>query len=176
QQTKLGAAQNQISYLPDPDRPDKPKGYNAYLFYLKQLPLVYYKYRIENAVSGPGEFLVLGTDWFIEHRAKLDIKSKEVTLPTADLDIIVSMVTSRAPLEIESIREMYVIIDGGTMGIQKENYYEDPRLKNLKEKNKALFTNGIEELTQTDIIEPRIELTEHSPIKQRPYRIPHYLY
>ncbi|OMJ21103.1 hypothetical protein AYI69_g5967 [Smittium culicis] len=144
---------------------------------VSQVPIIIagYKFPISLVVMDrKDDFLVLGTDWFIEHKAKIDMQSQELTLPVKNAEVIISLSTKSKDKFLEDV-EIYTIYKEENIDQSSENIILDDRLDKLIENNKQLFVDEIEELTQTDLVEHKIELSENNPIKQRPYRIPYHL-
>ncbi|OMH85642.1 Retrovirus-related Pol polyprotein from transposon [Zancudomyces culisetae] len=119
--------------------------------------------------------LILGNDWLYRHHAVLDPRSGELKMNTYSELLIVPMKSLAEKSESITLdSELYLLLKADEV-IDLKNAFSDPRLTELKELNKDLFVSDIGELTQTDTTEHRIELTDNTPIKQRPYRIPHHM-
>ncbi|OMJ22759.1 hypothetical protein AYI70_g2667, partial [Smittium culicis] len=144
---------------------------------VSQVPIVIagHKFPISLVVMDrKDDFLVLGTDWFIEHKAKIDMQSQELTLPVKNAEVIISLSTKSKDNFLEDV-EIYTIFKEEIIDQLPENIIVDNRLEMLMENNKQLFVDEIDQLTQTDLVEHKIELMKSNPIKQRPYRIPYHL-
>ncbi|OMH79742.1 Gypsy retrotransposon integrase-like protein 1 [Zancudomyces culisetae] len=134
-----------------------------------------YKFPVDLLViERKDDFLVLGTDWFVEHQVKLDMSTKELTLPKEQADVIISISTKLPGVPQGELTELFIIFKEN-IDINMTDQFDDPRIQEVKERNKDLFISEIEELKQTDLVEHTITLTEERPIKQKPYRIPHHL-
>ncbi|OMJ15066.1 hypothetical protein AYI69_g8334, partial [Smittium culicis] len=144
---------------------------------VSQVPIIIagYKFPISLVVmERKDDFLVLGTDWFIQHKVRIDMNKQELSLPVKNAEVIISLSTKSKDKFLEDT-EIYTILKEENLDQTEENIIIDKRLEELIMNNEKLFVEEIEQLTQTDVVEHKIELLDNSPIKQRPYRIPYHL-
>ncbi|OMH79370.1 Retrovirus-related Pol polyprotein from transposon [Zancudomyces culisetae] len=114
--------------------------------------------------------LILGTDWLIQHKASINLRIPEIRFPIENAEVITRLVTSNISIEEES--EIYLMIKEKPKGI---NEIQNTSIQKVLEEYNELFVEDISELQQTNVSEHRIEVTENTPIKLRPYRIPKYI-
>ncbi|OMJ12529.1 hypothetical protein AYI70_g9060 [Smittium culicis] len=120
--------------------------------------------------------LILGTDWFLEYSATINLQNQELILPLKDVDIVLSLSTKTKILDtFDEETELYVVIKEEVVEKTEDGCYYSEEIEKVRRENEDIFISELEELTQTDVIEHRIELKQSLPIKQRPYRIPHNL-
>ncbi|OMH80180.1 Retrovirus-related Pol polyprotein from transposon [Zancudomyces culisetae] len=146
---------------------------------VNEVPLIIGRYQFQVNVTimeRSDNTLILGTDWLLEHQAHIDLKSSEMRLPIGNMMLIVPLYTTsgNASEEFET-SEVYYMIKAPSIEQTTEEGYEDKRFEEMLEKNVDLFAEEIDDLTQTHVTEHRIVLNESTPIKQKPYRIPHHL-
>ncbi|OMJ23323.1 hypothetical protein AYI70_g2334 [Smittium culicis] len=120
------------------------------------------------------DFLVFGNDWFIEHKAKIDMQNQELTFPVKKAEVIISLSTKSKDNFLEDV-EIYTIFKEENIDQLPEKIIIDNRLDMLMENNMQLFVEEIYQLTQTDLVEHKIELMRSKPIKLRSYKIPYHL-
>ncbi|OMH85643.1 hypothetical protein AX774_g804, partial [Zancudomyces culisetae] len=119
--------------------------------------------------------LILGMDWLMSHHAQLNIRDSELRLPLERIVIIV-------PLHMQEVSEyedcdhseLFLMIKEN-MQVEDELRYNDSRIDELKSNYEDIFADDIEDLTQTEQTEHRIVLKDETPVKLKPYRIPHHL-
>ncbi|OMH80871.1 Pro-Pol polyprotein [Zancudomyces culisetae] len=122
------------------------------------------------------DILILGTDWLLAHKTKLDMQKGELALPVGKQLLLAPLYTRVTAEGADSDEaEVYLVISE-RQGESTQEVIMDPRVTELMEENKELFIEDVEQLTQTDVTQHRIELTHETPIRQRPYRIPFHLY
>ncbi|OMJ18369.1 hypothetical protein AYI69_g7055, partial [Smittium culicis] len=125
-----------------------------------------YKFPISLVVmKRTDDFLVLGTDWFVQHGVKIDMRKQELTLPIKDAEVIISLSTRSKDSFIEET-EIYTIIKENIQDGLGEDIFKDDRLVDIINKNSDIFVHEIEQLSQTNVVEHKIEITENRPIKQ----------
>ncbi|OMH78932.1 hypothetical protein AX774_g7665 [Zancudomyces culisetae] len=86
------------------------------------------------------DFLVLGTDWFVEHQVKLDMATQELTLPKEHIDIIITISTKTPGKEVDDPTELFLVFKEHVTQPDTETY-NDPRIQEVKEANKVIFAN-----------------------------------
>ncbi|OMH83718.1 hypothetical protein AX774_g2772 [Zancudomyces culisetae] len=122
------------------------------------------------------DMLILGTDWLYRHHGIVDPRSSELKIQAQLNLLIITMQTiSEKPQQNTYDSEIYLMVKGDDKEKSTVEKYDDERLTKFKEEFKDIFVDDINELTQTDLAEHRIELNDETPIKQRPYRIPHHM-
>ncbi|OMJ17518.1 hypothetical protein AYI69_g7389 [Smittium culicis] len=67
--------------------------------------------------------------------------------------------------------EIYTIIKENIQDGLGVDIVKDDRLVDIINKNSDMIVHEIEQLSQTNVVEHKIEITENRPIKQMPYRI-----
>ncbi|OMH79509.1 Transposon Ty3-G Gag-Pol polyprotein [Zancudomyces culisetae] len=123
-----------------------------------------------------GSTLILGTDWLYRHHGIIDPRSRELKIHTHSEILVIPMKilaedTTYWPQETE----LYFMVKSDN-GVESDNkQIEDERFIKLREQYADIFVEDIGELTQTNLTEHSIELTDYTPIKQRPYRIPYHM-
>ncbi|OMH80418.1 Protein DDI1-like protein, partial [Zancudomyces culisetae] len=121
--------------------------------------------------------LILGMDWLMRHQAQLNIKDSELRLPLERIMLIVPLHTQDVPgYEECEESELFLMLKENQSPVDDSLKYSDPRIEAMKADNSDIFASDLEQLTQTDQAEHRIILKDDTPIKLKPYRIPHHLY
>ncbi|OMH82939.1 Retrovirus-related Pol polyprotein from transposon [Zancudomyces culisetae] len=137
-----------------------------------------YKFTVNLTVMDRNDnTLILGTDWLLEHKAQLNLKTSEMKLPVEQFELIVPLHTSAPSLpSSKNTSELYYVLKEEVAEINGLQRYNDMRFDKIKQDNSDIFADDIEQLTQTEEAEHRILLNDETPVKLKPYRIPHHLY
>ncbi|OMJ26285.1 Transposon Ty3-G Gag-Pol polyprotein [Smittium culicis] len=119
--------------------------------------------------------IILGTEWFKQHKVVIDLNKNEMIMPKDKFDVILSMENSDEG-DLGSVPEddeiEFFALAKEVMTVDHEEEV-DPRVAELVKTNKDIFVSDIRDLTQTDIVEHTIDTGDAKPVKLRPYRIPH---
>ncbi|OMH86381.1 hypothetical protein AX774_g68 [Zancudomyces culisetae] len=120
--------------------------------------------------------LILGTDFLQKFKVIIDLREKTIKLPIANAELIIPIYTNSLKSNSDQdYTEIYLIAKQDTIDAVEEDSYVDKRFDKLKESYSELFVENLEELTQTNVVEHTIELTDNKAIKQKPYRISYHL-
>ncbi|OMH84950.1 Retrovirus-related Pol polyprotein from transposon, partial [Zancudomyces culisetae] len=120
--------------------------------------------------------LILGTDFLQKYKVIIDLRSRSIKIPIKNAELVVPMHISLGNKNMEpNHMEIYLMAKPDSTTADETDKYDDSRFEELREEYSELFVEDLEELTQTDVVEHTIDLTDEKAIKQRPYRIPYHL-
>ncbi|OMJ28067.1 hypothetical protein AYI69_g2468, partial [Smittium culicis] len=120
--------------------------------------------------------LILGTDWFVQHKAVIDLNKGEMALPVGEYDVILS-ISSNKKLEQKEVANYQEEFEFFALA-KEENEHQvideiPEKIKLLLKEYEDLLVEDINQLTQTDVIEHGTDTGRSPAIKLRPYRMPH---
>ncbi|OMJ12920.1 Retrovirus-related Pol polyprotein from transposon [Smittium culicis] len=114
--------------------------------------------------------IILGVDWLIEHGATINLEENELILPKGNVDVVLSLTTNREYPEEES--ECFGIAKIST-DIGEEETSVNEEVKIVLEQYGALLVGELDKLGATNVIQHEIDTGDTSPIRVRPYKLPH---
>ncbi|OMH78985.1 DNA damage-inducible protein 1 [Zancudomyces culisetae] len=105
-------------------------------------------------MSRNDDTLILGTDWLLQHKASLNLKVPELRIPIENVEVVTRLETS-ADLHMEDEKaELYAILKQGPVG---RGSCQEVELESVIHKYNNIFVSDLSELTQTSVIEHRIQ-------------------
>ncbi|OMH78370.1 Retrovirus-related Pol polyprotein from transposon [Zancudomyces culisetae] len=105
--------------------------------------------------------LILGTDFLQRYKVIIDLQTRSVKIPLTSAELVVPIYTnSYSDSSAQNYSEIYLMAKLDSIEAEVQDKYDDVRFDRLREEYNDLFVEDLEELTQTDVVEHTIELTD----------------